>query len=294
MISSMTGYGEVHRSVDGVAYALETKSVNNRYLKPIIKLPESVQFAECEIDKAVRARISRGSVSINLRVRNTTATAAHDVNEEALRHYAASLAKVELPNGLQATIDLATLSTLPGVCQAPVVDDDWKSAQLLVIKEMTEECIDQLVEMRGREGQVLHDDLLGHCARMGDLLDGVSKRAPVVVTEYQQRLTNRVQALMSDGSFQLEADSLSREVALFADRCDISEEIVRLRGHVDHFVETCDAEGAVGRKLDFLAQEMLREVNTIGSKSNDGEIARAVVELKSLVDRIKEQVQNAE
>ncbi len=277
-----------------MGYALETRSVNNRYLKSTIKLPESVQFVEPEIEKVLRSRITRGSVTINLRMRNSTAAAAYDVNEEALHRYADALRRVKLPDSVHATLDLATLTTLPGVCQMPEVDDAWKAAQLGVIRKMVEDCLDQLVRMRKREGQMLYDDLLHHCSRVRAMLDVVAQRAPLVVDEYRQRLTARVEALMSGGGFQLETDALCREVALFADRCDISEEIARLRGHLDHFVESCDAQEAVGRKLDFLAQELLREINTIGSKSNDGEIARAVVELKSLVDRIKEQVQNAE
>lgn len=294
MIVSMTGYGEVDRVVDGVEYALGLRSVNNRYFKATIKLPEGMQFAEAEVEKLVRGQLTRGSLVVNVRMRNATASAAYDVNHEALSRYAASLAKVALPHGVHATVDLAMLSSLPGVCQVPEVDEEHRLAQLRVISEMTRECLERLLTMRRREGQALHDDLIEQCTRLRTELDTVATRAPTVLVEYRDRLTTRVEALLSQQKFELQADSLNREVALYADRCDISEEITRLRAHVDHFMEICDAGDAVGRKLDFLAQEMLREANTIGSKSGDALIARSVIEMKTLIDRIKEQVQNVE
>ncbi len=294
MIVSMTGYGEVHRSDGGVEYALEIRSVNNRYLKSVIKLPESVQWAESAIEKLLRGRLTRGSVTVTLRRRNATATAAYEVNQAALSRYAAALATVELPDGVQATLDLATLTALPGVCQSHELTDTERESQIALITEMVETCLEQVVQMREREGKALHDDLVHHCAGLRETLDGVVEHAPTVVTEYRERLASRVESLMAAGRFELTVDSLAREVALYADRCDISEEISRLRAHLEHFVEICDAPTGVGRKLDFLAQEMLREANTIGSKSSDSQIARAVVEMKTGIDRIKEQVQNAE
>jgi uncharacterized protein (TIGR00255 family) len=294
MIVSMTGYGEVHRLVDGVELSLEMRSVNNRYFKANIKLPESMQFAESDLEKVVRSRISRGSVTVNARLRNATASAAYDVNGAALSRYVESLTVVDLPEGVRATIDLATLSQMPGVCQAPEVSESERATRADCLREMADECLVQLVTMRQREGRALHDDLLQHCQSLLDVLGEVVDRAPYVVDEYREKLTSRVEALIADGKFGLEADSLSREVAIYADRCDISEEVARLRGHIEHFREICDLPTAAGRKLDFLAQEMLREANTIGSKSNDGRISRAVVEMKAVIDRIKEQVQNAE
>ncbi len=294
MIISMTGYGEVHRIDDGVEYALGIRSVNNRYFKSVIRLPEAVQFLESEVEKQVRARLTRGSVTVNLRMRNATATAAYDVNQAALSRYVESLSQVEIPAGVQATMDLAALSNLPGVCQVPEIDKQEQLHRSSIVSEMIEACLDGLTQMRRREGQSLHDDIIQHSERMRSELDEVAERSPVVLTEYRERLASRVERLTNEGKLDLESDALSREVALFADRSDISEEISRLRGHLDHFVEVCDSEDAVGRKLDFLAQEMLREANTIGSKSNDGQIARSVVIMKTLIDRIKEQVQNVE
>lgn len=294
MICSMTGYGEAQRSEDGTHYALALRTVNSRYFKAGIKLPDSVQFVEPMVENLLRSRLSRGSATMTLRLRNETETAAYDVNRKALAAYANALTQVKLPDGVQATIDLASLSTLPGVCQMPEMDETQQARRATVICEMTAQVLDDLIGMRRREGQALYDDLLKHCNEVKEQLTLIMKRAPVVLQEYHERLGSRVEALLGSGRLELDRDSISREVALYAERCDISEEIVRLRAHLDHFVEICDADEPVGRKLDFLAQEMLREANTIGSKSNDAAIARAVIELKSLIDRIKEQVQNAE
>jgi uncharacterized protein (TIGR00255 family) len=294
MISSMTGYGEAQRMDEGVHYSVEIRTVNNRYLKPAIKVPDSVIFAEPIIEKLLRKKLSRGSVAVTLRIRNQTETAAYDVNRSALGKYADTLAGVEMPGGVQPMIDLASLSMLPGVCQMPELDESERIRRAAVIGELTGQALDNVLHMRQREGQILRDDLVRLCNELEAQLAIVAARAPVVIEEYHERLALRVQALVDQGRIELDKEAVARETALYAERSDISEELVRLQGHLDHFSEICDAADPVGRKLDFLAQEMLREANTIGSKSNDITIARAVVELKTLIDRLKEQVQNVE
>ncbi len=294
MIASMTGYGEAQRQVAGLHCALEIRSVNNRFLKCTIKLPDIAQFAESEIEKIVRDRLVRGSVSVVLRMRSDSADSAYEINHAALSAYADAVSKVQLNDGVHATVDLAALASLPGVCQPPEITEKQREQWLDVVCSLAAECLDQLVEMRRREGESLYDDLASHCDMIREQIKLVSGRAPVVVEEYHERLAGRVEALMSKGRLELERDALAREVAIYAERCDVSEEIVRLGAHIDHFIEICKKGDAVGRRLDFLAQEMLREANTIGSKSNDSDIARSVVEMKAVIDRIKEQVQNAE
>lgn len=294
MIASMTGYGEAQHHAEGLHCALEVRSVNNRFLKCAIKLPEPVQFAENKIEKVVRDRLVRGSVSVVMRMRCDSAAAAYDVNHEALSAYVASIGKVQLPDGVNASVDLGSLASLPGVCQPPETTEQQREEWLKVVLSMLDESLKQLAAMRQREGESLFKDLSTHCDAIREQIGMVAKRAPSVVEEYHVRLTSRVESLLSKGKIELEKDALAREVAIYAERCDISEELVRLGAHIDHFIEICGQDEAVGRRLDFLAQEMLREANTIGSKSNDGEIARCVVEMKAIIDRIKEQVQNAE
>jgi uncharacterized protein (TIGR00255 family) len=290
----MTGFGTAERCQDGVGYAVEIRSLNNRYFKAAIKLPETLQFLETEVERMVRARLGRGSITYNLRMRNQGALAGYEINTAALQQYLTAICGTEVPDGVAATIDLATIAALPGVCQPPEMDEQQRGRQTELIRDLTKEAIDRLLEMRQAEGKALHDDLLSHCASLRTHLDGVEERGPLVINEYHARLQTRVQILLAEAKLELEQDSLMRELAIYADRADISEEVTRLRCHLDQFASTCDSNEHAGRKLDFLAQEMLREANTIGSKSNDPEIARRIIEIKALIDRLKEQVQNVE
>lgn len=293
MICSMTGYGSARVSENGTCRELEIRSVNNRFLKLSIKLPEHLQFAESEVDKVLRAKLSRGSVTLALRMR-TDSGATPPVDVGLLQQYVAALSQVKLPHGVQATIDLATVAALPGVSGPVQLDDEARRREVETITKLTGAALDAMLAMRREEGRTLVGDLRSCCAGIRARLASVGERAPGVINEYRERLTTRVAALMQNGGFQLEADALAREVAVYAERCDISEEIHRLSSHLDQFGELCERGEQVGRTMDFLAQEMLREANTIGSKSNDAAIARNVVEIKGLIDRVKEQVQNVE
>ncbi len=292
MISSMTGFGSAERSECGVTYSLEIRSLNNRYFKAAIKLPDSLQFVEAKVERSLRDRLGRGSVTFTLRLRNESAAAGYEVNQAALSRYVSAIAATHVPDGVQASIDLAAVAALPGVCQPPVIDEALREQQAGIVADLVGTAVDCLLEMRQVEGRVLRGDLACHCETLGEHLDAISKRAPVVVEEYQERLRSRVATLLAQDKYELEQESLMREVAIYAERSDISEEVVRLRGHVEQFNNLCDGEEPAGRRLDFLAQEMLREANTIGSKSSDATIARHIIEVKALIDRLKEQVQN--
>jgi uncharacterized protein (TIGR00255 family) len=294
MIASMTGYGDAQASEDGVQYALELRSLNNRYFKASIKLPEMLQFMETDVEKLLRTRLGRGSISLSLRVRGDAAGAAYEVNRAALLGYIEQIGAMRPPGDATITIDLGTLLLVPGVCQPPQLDQAVRQRYWQVVERLTLAAMDGLVQMRRREGLTIREDLLASVAQLRDHLLRIAARAPLVVEEYQRRLQARVAMLLSEGRIELDLDTLMREVAIFAERCDINEEVARLTAHLDQFAELCDSREYAGRKLDFLAQELLREVNTIGSKSNDATIARSVVEMKGLIDRLKEQVQNVE
>lgn len=294
MIQSMTGYGAAQQVADGACYVLEIRSLNNRYLKLSTKLPEHLQFLEQRIERLVRNRLGRGSVIYSLRVRNEADAGTQPINVEAMQAYVNRIAAVSLPAGVQATIDLATVATLPGVCESPQLDDDARARHEAVIDELSNRAIDAVIVMRRREGDSLAGELRGLCEAIRARAVAVSGRAPRVIDEYHQRLRSRVQTLMQTGGFELEADGLMREVAIYAERCDIAEEISRLTSHLDQFEQLCERGEQVGRTLDFLTQELLREANTIASKSNDAEIAQHVVDIKGMIDRLREQVQNVE
>jgi len=294
MIESMTGYGGAEHVEDGVSYAMEVRSVNHRYLKLAIKVPEQWHAAENTIEKVIRGRIVRGSVTCTLRVRSEDDAGACPLNLAALQHYVDQIARVRLPDQVHPTIDLSVLASLPGVCRTIELDDQTRQDQLLIIEQLAERALDELIAMRREEGQALRASLVQCCGAIRERLAAVTARAPNVIDEYHERLKSRVETLMQMGKLELDNEGLMREVALYAERCDITEETTRLASHLGQFVERCDSSDRAGRTLDFLSQELLREANTIGSKSNDASIARDIVEIKGLIDRIKEQVQNVE
>jgi len=294
MIQSMTGFGAAEFAEDGVAYSVEVRTVNHRYLKLAIKQPEHLQFLETSIEKLLRGRLGRGSVSFTLRARSELQAGLPALNLDAVQRYVSLLSSVKVPPGVTPSIDLALVATLPGVCEGPEPDQATRQKHAAVVAKLTAQALDAVLAMRAAEGQALWDDLQVCIKAIRRELEGVAKRAPTVIGEYHERLQQRVAALTSAAQLQLDADSLAREVAVFADRADISEEIASLRSHLAQFDKVCERTDAAGRTLDFLTQELLREANTIASKSNDAEIARGVVEIKRWIDRLKEQVQNVE
>jgi len=289
----MTGFGSAGGGADGVDYNVEVRSVNNRYFKINVKLPEAWSSAEAEIEKLVRGRLTRGSVSLSVRMKVSQEMAAGHVNAEVLRRYVDQLRELEVEANPTLRIDLGSMLLLPGVCEPPAMDQIVARTRGRLM-EVVAEALNGLMTMREQEGQALKDDLAKNCRLIEDRLADVKARAPMVVQEYHDRLAIRVKQLTEQARIEIDQDSLAREVALFAERSDIAEEITRLTGHVAQFRRTMDSPEPAGRKLDFIAQEMLREANTIASKSNDSDIARAVVDIKTAIDRIKEQVQNAE
>ncbi|MFP4139917.1 MAG: YicC/YloC family endoribonuclease [Planctomycetota bacterium] len=293
MLRSMTGFGSAGGEVDGVHYVVEARSVNNRYLKPNIRLPEAWMRAEAEIEQLLRKRIARGSVTLTVKMKVPDEQAACTVRTGVLESYADQLKQIEAGGDTSMRIDLAGLLLLPGVMEPPSLEGLVETTRDEVFT-LIHQAIDGLIEMRQAEGQGLAEDLLNHCAVIREHLGEIEKRSGQVVVDYHQRLTERVEELTRQAKLNLDEDALSREVALFAERSDIAEEVNRLGGHLDQFRQATELDEPAGRKMDFIAQEMLREANTIGSKANDADISRRVVEIKSAVDRIKEQVQNAE
>ena len=293
MLRSMTGFGAAQAEVQGVSYAVEARSVNNRYFKLTAKLPDMWAAAESDMEKRVRGHIQRGSVVLTVRMRIPDDKAVWRVNTAALRSYIDQLAMVEMNADPTMRIDLGSLLGLPGVCEPPATEELCQATHDGLMK-LVDKALDALTAMRSLEGKALREDLLGQCDVIESNLAVVRRRSPEVVKDYQQRLTARVQELLDAGRANIDADVLAREVAIFAERSDIAEEVSRLTGHLEQFRQSADSGEPAGRKLDFIAQEMLREANTIGSKANDAEIARAVLEIKTAVDRIKEQSANAE
>lgn len=293
MIHSMTGFGEARLEEGGRAYHVEIRSVNNRYLKTSIHLPDDFAFLETDVERLVRQKLTRGSVTLRLFVRDLTPQAAMEINAAAVQAYLTHLKQVAGADP-SVTIDLATLLTMPGACQPHELTETEREQKWALVSRLTEAALDRLIEMRAAEGQALAQDLRTHCDRMRQSLDAVLKRGPAVVEEYRDRLMARVRQLIADSNVELAREDLLKEVSIYAERSDISEEVSRLGAHLQQFALLMDGTEPPGRKLEFISQEMLREANTIGSKTGDAAIAREIIDIKSAIDRIKEQVQNAE
>jgi uncharacterized protein (TIGR00255 family) len=293
MLKSMTGFGHTAGCADGLEFDVEVRTVNNRYFKPSFRLPELWGYAEAAIEKKLRDQIVRGSVTVTVRMKLSDEQAAAEINPVVLKRYVDQLQAMDVESMEGVRIDLATLLQLPGVCQSPVREDLRQRGEAVLLS-LIDDAAAAMMNMRLAEGQGLADDLLGHCDALEGLLAQARERAPGVVADYQSRLESRIADLLASGKLEMAPDMIAREVAMFADRCDIAEELQRLGGHIELFRQVVASGEASGRKLDFVAQEMLREANTIGSKGNDSELARVVVDMKTAIDRIKEQVQNVE
>jgi len=294
MISSMTGFGAVAGEAAGISYTVEIKTVNNRYFKAHLRLPEITSFLEGDIEKLLRDRIRRGTVSCALHMKNVSGQALFELDESILAGYVAKLRDIAEANKIQSPIDLAALLSLPGVVQPFSPDETQSDRMKEIVLDLVNQAIEQVKRMRQAEGAALARDLIANCQVIKEKLQSTGERSGIVVREYHDKLKKRVDELLAGAKLNIDEELLARETAIFADRCDIAEELARLNSHLDMFTEYCKGNQDAGRRLDFISQEMLREANTIASKAADSQIARWVIDMKCAIDRIKEQVQNVE
>ena len=290
----MTGYGDAEGQLNGVTYAVEIRTVNNRYFKANIKLPETVAFLTEAIEKLLRKNLSRGTVNYVLRLRNASANVLFDIDETALQAIMERLSRIASSANINCPIDIGSLLSLPGILEPASPDENIAEQIKKTVLEISQEAIEKLKQMRAAEGTALEADLKKHCSAMKQDIERICARSEVVLTRYAEKLKKRVNELLAGAKLKLDEETLAREVAIFAERSDISEEIARLDSHLQQLLQGCQTNSQAGRRLDFISQEMLREANTIASKASDTEITSCVVEIKCRIDRIKEQVQNVE
>lgn len=294
MIRSMTGFGDASNNDAGSVYSVEVRSVNNKFLKTSIRIPDRFASLEPEIEQIVRATVARGSVTVTVNCTDTDEGAAQDINAPALRKYAQQVADA-IGTPIES-VSIADLVSLPGVLCPPSDEDTRLERARVAVSPLVKLALEHLVAMRTREGISLHDDLVGHLDFISERLDEIQVIAPRVIKDYESRLKARMESLISDAGVEIEQAEILREIAVYAEKTDIAEEIARLSEHLIHFKDLLSDEGSrpLGRTMDFLSQELLREANTIASKSPDAKMSRLIVEIKGAIDRIKEQVQNAE
>ncbi|MGI6005415.1 MAG: YicC/YloC family endoribonuclease [Christensenellales bacterium] len=290
MIQSMTGYGRGVLARDGREVTLELKSVNHRYLDLSFRMPRTFGYMEDALRKRIQERLERGHVDIFITYKNTRDDAREvAVDRPLLSAYLRALRQIKSLADVPDDAALMALARLPDVMMLSAQSEDEEALSLLVLDAL-DMALAELTAMRVREGKALSEDVAARCAAASEAVDQIQARAPQIVAEMREKIQLRVKELL--GGAQPDPERLENEVAYLADRYSIAEEITRLKAHIAQLSETLSAREGVGRKLDFLVQEMNREINTIGSKASDLTVTNLVVSVKSEVEKIREQVQN--
>ena len=292
MIKSMTGYGRAAVTAGGREITVELRSVNNRYLDCTVKLPRMFSFAEDAVKRRVKEAISRGKVDVYITVTQTESTDVKvQLNRPVLEGYLSAMRTIAAEYGVQDDISVTALARLQDIFLVDRQEEDEEAVQKDILAAV-DAALRKHTEMRCREGEAMEADLRSRAATILGLVADVEARSPETVREYRERLAAKMQEVLENTS--IDESRILTEAAVFADKIAVDEETVRLRSHFDQFDAMLTGGGAIGRKLDFLLQEMNRETNTIGSKGSDLAQARTVVAIKAELEKIREQVQNIE
>ncbi len=297
MLLSMTGFGESRREDENRTIRVEIKSLNGRHLKLSTRVPESHSRLEPSIERLIRDHLNRGTIQFSLKVDRIRQVGNYQLNQDALQGYLRQVKEV-LVSDTTETVELTSilpgLLQLPGVVESTRSDDSSSEEDWPALKALVEEALGQLQERRAVEGRAMGEDLRTLIQEIERDLLIITERIPEVVHSYRDRLLDRIQILLGEQGSLVEPDHLAREVAIFADRSDIHEELTRLQAHLGQFRTVLHEEKTPGRKLEFIVQEIGREVNTIGSKASDMTVSKIVVEIKSRLEKIREMIQNIE
>lgn len=289
-MNSMTGYGKGVAESAGRKVGVEIKSVNHRFLDMNIKLPRTLGFAEDIIRSEVKGAITRGHLDIYVNYERESGGKI-SMDEQLARDYCTMAAKAAMKFSITNDLSVSALFRMPEVVVVKEEDEDEEAVGKLV-EQAVREALNGLSVMRAKEGEMLMRDFSEKLANISAFVDEVEKLAPVTVEEHKNRMRERITEMLGDVAF--DETRLMNEAAFFADKVAVDEEIARLRSHIAHFKDICAAGGALGKKLDFIVQEMNRETNTIGSKCSDSKIAQCVISAKCEIEKVREQVQNVE
>ena len=292
MIKSMTGFGRAVKEIDGYIITVELKSVNHRYFEFSSRIPRAYGFLDDKLKSYIGSKVARGKVDcfVGIEALNTE-SADVVVNNTLASAYVKALAELSETYGLKEDYGASTIARFPDVLIVRKAEEDEDKIRAYV-KEVCDEALDKFVSMREVEGAKMKEDILSRAGYILDCVAFIEERSPETVKEYNDKLAARVHDIIGDAT--IDEARMIQEVAIYADKVAVAEETVRLRSHIDQLNKFLESKEAVGRKMDFLIQEINREANTIGSKANDVEIARKVVDIKSEIEKIREQVQNIE
>ncbi|WP_298652588.1 YicC/YloC family endoribonuclease [uncultured Eubacterium sp.] len=292
MLKSMTGFGRAQKEIDGYVISVEIKSVNHRYFEFSSRVPRQYGFLDEKLKSFVNSKVSRGKIEcyVSIEALNTD-TADVVVNHTLANAYVNALKEIAVTYNLKDDCGASTISRFPEVLVLRKSEDDEEKLWGYV-KDVCSEAIDKFIDMRTVEGSKMKDDIYSRGQFILDCVSYIEERSPQTVKEYNDKLVERVHELLGDVS--LDESRILQEVAIYADKVAVAEETVRLRSHIEQLNTFISSDEPVGRKMDFLVQEINREANTIGSKANDVDIARKVVDIKAEVEKIREQIQNIE
>lgn len=295
-VRSMTGYGSFQVDIGKTAYIVEIKTINHRYLKINSRFPDLFNPIQFDIENLVKTELFRGTIYLSIKEFAKNEEPKYAISLIEIQDYLKQIQKISqeiFPH--EKNISLNTLLSLPGVITSIEKDSITLYPDLeRGIFEAFQKALQKVVSMRKKEGKEMEKELKSYLSKIQKILREIEKRLPVFLEEYKVKLKERISLLLEDHTLGVEPKDLVRELAIFADKTDISEEVLRLKSHIEQFKETLKEKGSIGRKLEFIAQEMLREANTMGAKISDVEALNQIVEIKTYVDKIKEQVQNIE
>ena len=292
MLKSMTGFGRAVEEIDGYVITVEIKSVNHRYFDFSSRIPRQYGFLDDKLKSYINSRVSRGKVECYVSVEALdTEDAAVVINKTLASAYVEALKDLSEEYSLKEDFGTAFVSRLPDVFVLKKADEDEEKIWQLV-KSVTDEAIEKFIQMRAVEGAKMKEDVASRTEYILDCVSFIEERSPQTVKEYNDKLVERVHEIIGDVS--LDEQRIIQEIAIYADKVAVAEETVRLRSHIAQLKTFLESEEPIGRKMDFLVQEINRETNTIGSKANDVDIARKVVDIKAEVEKIREQIQNIE
>lgn len=291
MIKSMTGYGKANLEKSEREYKIEIKSVNHRYLDISIKIPRVLSYLEEEVKKEISSKVKRGKIDVFINFENNSTEGKEiKINTEIAKIYINELKRLAKEENILANIEVTEISKFPDVLKIEnnQENEDIKDELLETVKEATE----KLIQMRAVEGRKIAEDLLKRIQVIKEKIKEISALSTGLIEEYVVKLESRIKEILK--SQEIDEARLAQEVVIYADKCSVEEEVTRLNSHISQFEKLLNSEEAIGKKLDFIIQEMNRETNTIGSKANNLEITNSVVDIKTELENIREQIQNIE
>ena len=291
MLKSMTGFGRAEKTTDGFEIKVNLKSVNHRYMDASIRVPKYYTFVEDKLRQAAAKYISRGKVEIFVSVDRTEGSGKTvTIDREVAENYIRALKSLS-DFGIEDDVKLSTIAQYHDIFKIETDEDDEEKITAMII-DVFSEAAEDFVNMRINEGKNMEKDILSHLDSLAENLAKVEERYPGIVAEYRERLEKKISVVLGDKN--IDETRIVTEAAIFAEKTDIGEETVRLSSHIKEFKKMLNTDQPIGKKLDFMVQEMNRETNTMGSKANDVEVAKLIVNMKSEIEKIREQIQNIE